>query len=161
MQEEVENRAVNLAISTTKLGFRTIVNGIRKYLEHRGRVRAAKKSRGYQGKQTVKQLIGQNQGVSNIDIAKTELKGFEKIARKYGVDFAVVKEKGAEAPRYHIFFKARDVDAITAMYKELCARTLNKSKRPSVLDKLKKFKEIAASHVSRVKTRSRERKQER
>ena len=27
MQEEVENRTVNLAISTTKLTFRTIVNG--------------------------------------------------------------------------------------------------------------------------------------
>ena len=28
MQEEVENRTVNLAISTTKLTFRTIVNEI-------------------------------------------------------------------------------------------------------------------------------------
>ena len=28
MQEEVENRTVNLAISTTKLTFRTIVNAL-------------------------------------------------------------------------------------------------------------------------------------
>ena len=32
MQEEVENRTVNLAISTTKLTGRTIIAGIRKYL---------------------------------------------------------------------------------------------------------------------------------
>ena len=37
MQEEVENRTVNLAISTTKLTGRTIIAGIRKYLQHRGK----------------------------------------------------------------------------------------------------------------------------
>ena len=37
------------------------------------------------GKQTVKQLIGQNQGVSNIEITDPSIKEFEKIARKYGV----------------------------------------------------------------------------
>ena len=42
-----------------------------------------------QGKQSVKELIGQGQGVTNIDIAKTDLKGFEKVARKYGIDYAI------------------------------------------------------------------------
>ena len=39
MQEEVENRTVNLAISTTKLTGRTIIAGIRKYLQHREKVK--------------------------------------------------------------------------------------------------------------------------
>ena len=34
MQEEVENRTVNLAISTTKLTFRTIVNGYNSWKRH-------------------------------------------------------------------------------------------------------------------------------
>ena len=34
MQEEVENRTVNLAISTTKLTFRTIVNGYNAWKRH-------------------------------------------------------------------------------------------------------------------------------
>ena len=168
MQEEVENRTVNLAISTSKLTLRTIVNGFRKFLEHRNHVKAVKKNQKYQreqngqqGKQTVKQLIGQNQGVSNIDIAKTELRGFERIARKYGVDFAVVREKGVKPPKYHIFFKVRDVDAITAMYKELSAKTLKKSKRPSVLETLKKFKVIVEAHVGKVREKSHEREQQR
>ena len=38
MQEEVENRTINLAISTTKLPGRSIVAGIRKYLQHREKV---------------------------------------------------------------------------------------------------------------------------
>ena len=35
MQEEVENRTVNLAITTTKLSARAIIAGIKKYLAHR------------------------------------------------------------------------------------------------------------------------------
>lgn len=46
-----------------------------------------------QGKQTVKQLIGQNQGVSNLEITDPSIREFEKIARKYGVDYAVKKDE--------------------------------------------------------------------
>lgn len=37
----------------------------------------------------MKQLIGQNQGVSNIEITDSNIKSFERVARKYGVDFAL------------------------------------------------------------------------
>ena len=47
MQEEVENRTVNLAISTTKLTGRTIIAGIRKYLQHREKVKMKSESREY------------------------------------------------------------------------------------------------------------------
>lgn len=42
MQEEVENRTINLAISTTRLTARSIIAGIRKYLQHREKVKARK-----------------------------------------------------------------------------------------------------------------------
>lgn len=62
MQEEVENRTVNLAISTTKLTGRTIIAGIRKYLQHREKVKMKKaRDPAVHGKQSVKQLLGQNQ----------------------------------------------------------------------------------------------------
>ncbi len=57
------------------------------------------------GKQTVKQLIGQNQGVSNIEITDPSIKEFEKIARKYGVDYAVKKDRSSSPPKYLIFFQ--------------------------------------------------------
>ena len=59
MQEEVENRTVNLAISTTKLTGRTIIAGIRKYLQHREKVKMKKaRDPAVHGKQSVKQLLG-------------------------------------------------------------------------------------------------------
>lgn len=45
MQEEVENRTINLAISTTKLTGRSIVAGIRKYMQHRERLRHERNQR--------------------------------------------------------------------------------------------------------------------
>lgn len=68
MQEEVENRTVNLAISTTKLTFRTIVNGYNAWKRHHQAKVAQKTSQLPIGKQSIKELIGQNQGVSSIPI---------------------------------------------------------------------------------------------
>ena len=94
MQEEVENRTVNLAISTTKLTGRTIIAGIRKYLQHREKVKMKKaRDPAVHGKQSVKQLLGQNQGATNVEIDKESIRDFEKLAKKYGVDFAVRKDK--------------------------------------------------------------------
>ena len=42
MQEEVESRTVNLAVSTTKLSARTIVSAVRAYLNHRQNVAVKK-----------------------------------------------------------------------------------------------------------------------
>ena len=94
MQEEVENRTVNLAISTSRLTVRTIIAGIRKYLQHREKVKARKgRDPAVHGKQSVKKLLGQNQGAANAEIEKEGIKDFERLAKKYGVDFAVRKDK--------------------------------------------------------------------
>ena len=158
MQEEVENRTINLAISTTKLTGRTIVAGIRKYLQHREKVKARKgKDTGVHGKQTVKQLLSQNQGATNVEIDKSGIRDFERLAKKYGVDFAVRKDKSVDPPRYLVFVRSKDADALDAICKEHQARALTKDKKPSVLAQLKKFKEIVAAIPKKV----REKKQER
>ena len=96
------------------------------------------------GKQSVKQLVGQDQGVANIEITDRNIKDFERIARKYGVDFALKKDKTGDIPKYLVFFKARDADALTAAFREYTAKSDRKKERPSVLKKLRKFKDITA-----------------
>ena len=144
MQEEVEQRTVTLAVSTTKMTARVLKDAIVKYLAYRkGKMREAATVKPC-GKQSVKQLVGQNQGVSNIEITDKNIKDFERIARKYGVDFALKKDKTGEIPKYLVFFKARDGDALTSAFKEYTAKTDRKKERPSVLKKLRKFKDITA-----------------
>ena len=158
MQEEVENRTVNLAISTTKLTLRTIISGIRKYLQHREKVKAKKgRDPAVHGKQSVKKLLGQNQGAANAEIEKEGIKDFERLAKKYGVDFAVRKDKTVDPPRYFVFVSAKDADALDAICKEHQARSMTKDRKPSVLAQLSKFKNLVASVPKKI----REKKQER
>jgi len=67
---------------------------IAKYLAHRKEKKNAKVRAGPvvpHGRQTVKQLVGQNAGVSNIEITDSNIRSFDCVARKYGVDYAVKK----------------------------------------------------------------------
>ena len=155
MQEEVENRTLTLVVSGTKFTGRLFKAAISKYMAHR-REKKLEKQRSRdspvtpKGKQTVKQLIGPNQGVSNIEINDPSIRDFERIARKYGVDYAVKKDRSASPPKYLIFFKARDADALTAAFSEYTQKKVKKadrSERPSVLAKLAQFKELLKNTV--------------
>ena len=164
MQEEVESRTVNLAISTSKLSARTIVSAVKAYLNHRKNVKVKKEHEAEiptHGKQTVKELIGQGQGVTNIDIAKTDLRGFEKVARKYGIDYAIRKDSSVDPPHYLVFFKAKDADAMTAAFNEYSQRVLRREERPSVLERLRKIKAAILALPGRVINRDRQREQTR
>ncbi len=137
MQEDIEHRSVTLAISTTKLTGRVLKETLTKFLAHqRAKARASPNVRP-KGKQTVKALVGQNQGVANIEINDKNIKDFERVARKYGVDYAVKKDRTTSPPRYLVFFKARDGDALTAAFKEYTANTVKKQNRPSIIQKLR------------------------
>ena len=155
MQEEVENRTLTLVVSGTKFTGRLFKAAISKYMAHR-REKKLEKQRSRdspvtpKGKQTVKQLIGQNQGVSNIEINDPSIRDFERIARKYGVDYAVKKDRSASPPKYLIFFKARDADALTAAFTEYTGKKVKKAEkteRPSALAKLAQFKELLKNTV--------------
>ena len=153
MQEEVENRTVNLAITTTRLSVQTVVTGIRMYLNHRNNASKQKAVKGVHGKQSVKELIGQNQGVSRMPIGDASIREFEREARKYGVDCAVTKDKTVSPPQYTVFFKARDADALQQIADSLVAKQMNAQKKPSILKQLTKLKDLVASLPSKVRNK--------
>lgn len=156
MQDEIENKTVNLVISSVKLTARTIERGLRAYLEHQKRRRITKASKIPHGKQTVKQLIGQNQGVSTMEIHDRDIKAFERLAKKYGVDFAVQKDKSAVQSNYLVFFKARDADALDAVLKDYTTYKMKFKGRKSVLEKLRNMKAKVAELSENVRNRKKE-----
>jgi len=122
--------------------------------EQERRLEAKNKVQNPQGKQTVKQLAKQNVGLSNIEITDSNIKSFERVARKYGVDFALKKDVSVSPPKWLVFFKARDADALTAAFKEFSSKFMQKSKNPSLLAQLNKFKEVIRNTVvDRVKNK--------
>ena len=163
MQEEVENRTLTLVVSGTKFTGRMFKAAISKYIAHRKEKKLEKqRSRDApvvpHGKQTVKQLVGQNQGISNIEITDPSIKEFEKIARKYGVDYAITKDQNVMPPKYTVFFKAKDADALTSAFEEFTNRKLKAKEKPSVLEQLNKLKELVAAILpDKVRHKSQER----
>ena len=108
------------------------------------------------GKQTIKQLIAQGAQLTNIQ-------SFDRVARKYGIDYSLKKDSHMEPPLYLVFFKSKDVDVMTAAFKEYAGVELDQSKKkkPSVRKKLQKTQERKAKQRQRVKTRQKVRGQER
>lgn len=148
MQEEVEMRAVTLMITTTKLSARVVKAAITKLLQETQKSVAKHKAKTAipHGKQTVKQLVNQGAGASNIETTNLRIRSFDRVARKFGVDYAVQVDKSSEVPKYLIFFKGRDADALSAAFKEYSAKEINKeADRPSVVAKLQKFKSLVMS----------------
>ena len=142
MQEEVQNRTVTLTISGARLTGRTLKWAIRQLLNSHSKnkaKRAQAKAITPKGKQSVKELVGQNQGVQNIEISDKNIKDFDRVARKYGIDYAVKRDTTEKIPKYLVFFKARDGDALNAAFREYSAVAAKKKARPSVIQKLRQI----------------------
>ena len=150
MQEEVEQKTFNIVVSTTKLTARTILNAGKAAIQQQQAKMAG-------GKQSVRMLLRQNRGVSSVEIDKTNIRGFERYAKKYGVDYAIRKDNSEMPPRYLVFFKAPDVEAFNAAFKEYSASLLSKTKRPSVLEKLHELVQAAAELPGKVRRKEQER----
>ena len=119
MQEELEHRTVTLMVSSGKFTGKTLKSAMMHFLNYSKHKVQEHKAVVPHGKQTVKQLVGQNAGVENVEIGDDiNLRSFNRIARKYGVDYAVKKVEKDGKPQFLVFFKSRDKDAITSAMKE-------------------------------------------
>ena len=154
MQDEINEKTIALYIKTGKLTAQQLQKAMKLLLAQ------MKKQTGKapHGKQTLKQLMKQNAGVSNIEITKDNIKAFESTAKKYGIDFALKKDSTETPPCYLVFFKGRDADALTAAFKEFSAKKLDREKKPSIRKALAAFREKAKElNASRQQTKHKDR----
>lgn len=141
MQEEVTRGAVTLIVDGVKLSEQVFEKAVKKFLEE---IQKSQKPKIYRGRQSLKQLASQNAGLANIEISDKNIMAFSRVAKKYHVDFALKKDTAAEQPRYLVFFKSRDADAITAAFQEFASRKMSREEKPSIRERLTQAKEQAA-----------------
>ena len=183
MQDEVNEKTISLCVQCTRMTAGVLKAVLRKFLNDRDRAKqnkvqirqAAKRGRAQEkgrvkeqkrqqkrmphGKQTMKQLMGAK--LSNILITDQNIGSFDRVARKYGIDYSLKRDNSVSPPKYMVFFRARDVDVMTAAFREYAGVTMKKSRKPSVRKKLQKAIQRTAKHRERVKTRQKDRGQER
>ena len=143
MQEEVTQRTVALCVEATKLSAGMLQQAMKKVLDEMQKGVTGHKTKLHHGKQTLKQLMKQNAGVSSIEITDSNIKAFESTAKKYGIDFALKKDATESPPRYLVFFKGRDADVLTAAFQEFSAKKLTQEQKPSIRKALAAFKDKA------------------
>ena len=149
MQDEVNEKTVSLCIRCGKVTANLLKAAMKKALtkmeQEKQKLQGQKQpkqdkedkeDKTYKGKQSMDKLMKQNVQLSNIEITDGNIKSFERVAKKYSIDFSLKKDVNADPPRYYVFFKARDADVMTAAFKEYTGQSLNKDKKPSVRKKL-------------------------
>lgn len=168
MQDEVNEKTISLCISGGKISARILKNAMLKVLtkleqeQQKVRQNFSEKNKGksgvvVHGKQSMEKLMRQNCQLSNIEVTDGNIKSFERCAKKYNIDFSLQKDTSISPPRYFVFFKAKDVDVMTAAFKEYTGKTLEKNKKTSVRRKLSRVQERLAKHKEREKVKQKER----
>jgi len=151
ISDQFGEKTVALSIKTAKLDAKVLAKAIQILLKGGNNlVKKIKtpKDMTSKGKQTVKELVRQGQGVSNIEINNKNIKAFESVARKYGVDFALKKDKTTTPPKWLVFFKGKDADALTAAFKEFTAKVAKQKNKPSLTQALNNLDEKVKSQVT-------------
>ena len=153
IQEDIENRSVALSIKCAKMTEQALAAAMRAAL----RKWKQKRDAPVEGKQSIKQL-SKGGTLSSIEITEGNIKNFDPIARKYGISYALQKDSASEPPRWMVFFKAKDVDALTAAFKEYSKGAIKRSAdKPSVIDTMRNFRDKMMNAVrDKVRVKHRE-----
>lgn len=137
INERESREVVVLAFRAVKLTETVLMKVIQAYLNSR------LEQPEHHGKLKLKELMQKDQGATAMEINPDAVRGFQRIAKKYNVDFAIAKDKTKRPPGYQVFFKGRDQDVISKAFNEFVQKQMKKAEREPFSKKLQNFKEKA------------------
>ena len=160
MQEEVTEKTIALCIKGGKITAQILKAALIKLLAEMDKKKQQQKGKGQckrTGKQSIKSLQKSGAQITNIVVTDNNIKSFDRVARKYGIDYSLKKVEKEGKTEYLVFFKAKDVDVMTAAFKEYTGVSLKKEQRQSIRKKLEQAKERVAKHreITKEKTKDR------
>lgn len=151
VDEDVSRRTIAVSMRAGKMSARSLACALRAVDR-----KIAKEYRAAQtphGKQSVKKLMAHGAATSSIEVDAP--KTFDRVARKWNVDYAFYK---TGPDKYLLFFKTGQADAMTACFSEYSRKVLDKSKsrRIPIREQLKQAAEQLAKEKPRQKERTKE-----
>ena len=150
MQEQINEKTVALTIKSTKLTGRLLAQAMQAFLR-----KAREPPKAKRGRQSIRSLTRDGASLSNIELLDPSIKQFDRIARKYNVRYSLKVDKSEEPPKWIVFFKAKDADALMAAFGEYSKIMVkHKEQKPSLLEKLVNFRDLARQVAAPVKNRS-------
>ena len=162
MQEEVNEKTIALCIKGGKITAQILKAALLKLLSKMEKKKQQAKGEKSQckktGRQSIKSLQKSGAQITNIVVTDNNIKSFDRVARKYGIDYSLKKVEQDGKTEYMVFFKAKDVDVMTAAFKEFSAKKLTQEKKPSIRKLLSTLKEAAqGKNAERAKVKNKDR----
>lgn len=119
MQEEVERKSVSITVQTAKLSGRVMKAAIAALLRKIEKERTTPKV----GRNSMKRLSGRDGGSNAIEVSG-RIRSFERYARRHQVRYHIEKDISTSPPKWTVYFKANQADALTAAFKEYTRKDL-------------------------------------
>lgn len=148
MEEEVNQRVATMIVSTSKMSAGVLARAMQRFLanEHQALNRHAIERQAAKaqehGKMKFRELMAQNVGTESMEINNDNIRSFDKVARKYNIDYALKKDATQDPPKYFIFFKSRDRDSMTLAFKEFIKKNEQEKEKKPMKQKLKEYEEM-------------------
>ena len=151
VDEDISRQTIAVSIKASKLtarGLAYVLGAIARKIAKHHRAKQTP-----HGRQTVRQLMGHGAATNSIEVESP--KDFDRVARKWNVDYAFYK---TGPDKYLLFFKSGQADAITACFSEYSRRVMkrSKSRRVPIREQLKRAAAELARQPSHKKERARE-----
>ena len=151
VDEDISRRTIAVSIKVSKLtarGLAYVLGAIARKIAKHHRAKQTP-----HGRQTVRQLMGHGAATNSIEVESP--KDFDRVARKWNVDYAFYK---TGPDKYLLFFKSGQADAITACFSEYSRRVMkrSKSRRVPIREQLKRAAAELARQPSHKKEHARE-----
>ena len=166
MEEEVNQRVATMIVSTSKMSAGVLARAMQKFLanEHQAINRHAMEKQAAKaqehGKMKFKDLMAQNVGTENLPIKEYNIRTFDKVAKKYNIDYAIKKDSSEDIPKYFIFFKSRDRASMTLAFKEFIKKNDEERLKKPMKQKLREYEEMRKK-LNKQRSKEKHRHQER
>ena len=95
------------------------------------------------GKQSLQNLMASGDKLSTLPLDSRNLRSFQKIARKYGINYSLEKDLTKDPPQHKLTYRAKDTDTMMSAFKEYLNTTLakQKGKKPTYQQRMKNAKD--------------------
>ena len=159
INEEISNKTLSIAVQEGRSLAKAIWEQIKKLFE-----KAQKEGKSIEkfiqdnsSEVRLKDLVKKGQ-LEEIPVKDAELKELRKQLNRHGVKFSVMKDK--ETGTHSVFFQARDLKVMEHAFKKSLHEVQNKGKsKPSIIEQIKKFREMAKNTISKDKVKNKEKEQ--
>lgn len=113
MQEELERKSISVTVQAAKLTGRVMRAAVAAALRKIEKERTTPKV----GRNSLRRLTAQTPDAHKIEV-EDRIRSFERYAKKYKVRYHVEKDITVSPPKWTVYFKASQADAIETAFKK-------------------------------------------